>query len=70
MAFRIDDLSAELIRAVLALYVSDQSDDEALIIHDFIQRIDGKEDAELALEMLERVEGPRGVFQKKHGGPD
>ena len=70
MAFCIDNLSAEQIRAVLALYVNDLPDNEALIIHDFIQRIGGRENAELALEMLEQLEGPRGGFPKNHGGPD
>ena len=35
-------------------------------IHDFIQRIGGRENAELALEMLEQLEGRRGEY----GEPD
>jgi hypothetical protein len=70
MALRIEDLSAEQIRAVLALYVNDLTDDEILTIQDFIERIGGRENAELTVKMLGQLERPNGGSQKKHGGTD
>ena len=67
MRFRIDDMPAKQIKAALALDVDRLPDDEASAIRDFIQRIGGKENAELAVKMLEEIEGPRGGFQRMHG---
>ena len=67
MPFRIDDLPAKQIKAALALDVDKLPDDEAWAIQDFIQRIGGKENAELAVKMLEEIEGPRGGFRRRYG---
>jgi hypothetical protein len=64
MPFRLDDLPAEKIRAALALDVDKLPDGEASIIQDFIQRIGGRENAELALAILEETEGSRGGFRR------
>jgi hypothetical protein len=53
---RIDDLPAEQIEAMLAMDAGELPEDEELALRDFIQRIGGKENAVLAVEMLLNLE--------------
>ena len=52
----IDDLTAQEIQTVLAAQVDDLSDEQALALRDFIERIGGIENATAAVEMLSRLE--------------
>ena len=67
MRFRIDGLPAKQIKAALALDMDRLPDDESSAIRDFIERIGGRENAELAVEVLEEIEGPKGGLRRKHG---
>lgn len=57
MACRIDDLPAEQLRAALMVDLEELPAEEAYAIQDFIERIGGRENALLAAEMLEELEG-------------
>jgi len=57
MRSRIDDLPAEQLRAALMVNLEELPAEEAYAIQDFIQRIGGRENALLAAEMLEELEG-------------
>ena len=56
VAMSIDDFSVNLIRLALSVNVDELPEREALAITDFIERIGGRENAMLAVEMLEEVE--------------
>jgi hypothetical protein len=55
---QIDHLPASELRFVLTINPEQLPQDEALAVRDFIERIGGRENAMLAVEMLEEV-GPR-----------
>jgi hypothetical protein len=56
MQWRIDSLPADQIRAALSVDLDELPEEEAFAIQDFIQRIGGRENARLAVEMLEQIE--------------
>jgi hypothetical protein len=56
MTLSIDQLPAEQLRAVLSFALDDLDDDSAAAVGDFLQRIGGRENALLAVEMLEQIE--------------
>jgi len=56
MQWRIDSLPADQIRAALSVDLDELPEEEAFAIQDFIQRIGGRENAFLAVEMLEEIE--------------
>ena len=56
MQWRIDSLPADQIRAALSVDLDELPEEEAFAIEDFIQRIGGRENAFLAVEMLEQLE--------------
>jgi hypothetical protein len=55
MPLRIDDMPAEQIEALLASDSDELPEHEALALEDFIHRIGGRENAELAVEMLQSL---------------
>ncbi len=57
---RIDSLPARELQAILSLKPQQMPDDAAIAVRDFIERIGGMENAQMAANLLERVE---------HGGP-
>ena len=56
MALRIDDLPAEQIQAALTVDPDELPDAEALAIREFVERIGGRANAILAVEMLGELE--------------
>jgi hypothetical protein len=55
-SFRIDDLSAADLKAILSVDLDQLDDDEVLAIKDFVLRVGGVRNARLAVEMLNRME--------------
>lgn len=55
MPFRIEDVPAERIKAVLAFGTDNLPKEEVSAVKDFIERIGGNENVELAGEMLEEL---------------
>jgi hypothetical protein len=56
MSYRIDDLSAREIQAALVVDLGELPEEEARAIRDFIDRIGGRENAWMAVEMLCEIE--------------
>ncbi len=52
----IDHFTPEELRAVLAADNSDMSEGDVIALQDFIRRIGGLENAQLAVEMLEQID--------------
>jgi hypothetical protein len=55
-SFRIDDLSAADLKAILSVDLDQLDDDEVLAIKDFVLRVGGVRNARMAVEMLNRLE--------------
>jgi hypothetical protein len=55
-SFRIDDLNAADLKAILSVDLDQLDDDEVLAIKDFVLRVGGVRNARLAVEMLNRME--------------
>jgi hypothetical protein len=56
MPLRIDNLTAGELRLALSIDPDELPEEESLAIKDFIRRIGGRENAILAVEMLEETE--------------
>jgi hypothetical protein len=54
--FRVDDLNAEDMKAILSANVEQLDDDQVLAIKDFVHRVGGLRNARMAVEMLRQLE--------------
>ena len=56
MALQIDNLPAAQLRLALSVAPAELFEEEALAVKDFIRRIGGRENAVVAVELLEEIE--------------